>query len=201
MGFIDDYIRSYNIYLGSRSPRRKLLLESLGLDFKVWIKEELSETFPGHFNPVQIAEYLAGIKARCYMDELIDKDILITADTIVARGDEILEKPGSREEAVESLIKLSDGQHTVITGVCLCSADKSYCFNSQTVVKFAMLEREEVEFYVDNYEPYDKAGAYGIQEWIGFIGVESIQGSYFNVMGLPVQSLYRELKRFTGYQH
>lgn len=199
MGFIDDYIRNYNIYLGSRSPRRKQLLESLGLDFKVWIKRELSEIFPEQLNPVEIAEYLAGIKAKSYINELGDKDILITADTIVARGNEILEKPGNREEAVKSLLKLSGRQHKVITGVCLCTADKSYCFNSQTVVKFAILDREEIEFYVDNFEPYDKAGAYGIQEWIGFIGVQSIQGSYFNVMGLPVQELYRELKSFTGY--
>jgi len=199
MGFSDNYIKDYNIYLGSRSPRRKQLLEGLGLGFKVWIRKELSETYPDRLNPREIAEYLARIKARPYLDDLKEKDILITADTIVALGNEILSKPENRISAINSLVKLSGGIHSVITGVCLSSADKCSCFYAETMVKFAELALEEIELYVDRFEPYDKAGAYGIQEWIGFIGVERIEGSYFNVMGLPVQALYSALKRHTGY--
>ncbi len=200
MGFRDDYIKSYKILLGSRSPRRKQLLNGLGLDFEIWIKEEQEEIFPDGLHPTEVATYLAKAKADPYLSDLLNKDILITADTIVALGDEILLKPASRTEAASSLQKLLGREHIVITGICLSSTDKCTCFYSETNVKFASLDEDEIYYYIDNYAPYDKAGAYGIQEWIGYIGVESINGSYFNVMGLPVQKLYKELKIFTGYK-
>lgn len=199
MAFWDDHIKNYRIFLGSRSPRREQLLKSLGLDFKVWVKEELEENYPGGLTPQEISEYLARMKAQPYLPDLEKGDILITADTIVALNNNILNKPRSRTEAIDSLASLSGEEHSVITGVCLSSPDECYCFYAETLVKFARLEIEEIYFYIDSCQPYDKAGAYGIQEWIGYIGVESIQGSYFNVMGLPVQSLYKELKKFTHY--
>ncbi len=199
MGFSDIYIKNFQLFLGSRSPRRDELLKGLGLDFQIWIKEELDENYPDDLIPEEIALYLARIKAKQYLQELKTGDVLITADTIVALGNEILNKPNSREEAIDSLERLSGKSHIVITGICLSSPDKNSCFSTQTSVKFAELSSDEIEFYVDNYTPYDKAGAYGIQEWIGYIGVESITGSYFNVMGLPVQRLFCELKKFTGY--
>lgn len=199
MGFSDEFLRSFNIYLGSRSPRREQLLKGLGVDFKVWLKNDIDESYNPGLHPHQVAESLARHKAAPYEGELKNDDILITADTIVAVDNRILGKPDTRDKAFKSLEALSGREHNVITGVCLSSADKCHCFYADTLVKFAALEKSEIEFYIDNYEPFDKAGAYGIQEWIGFIGVESINGSYFNVMGLPVHSLYHELKFFTGY--
>ena len=198
MGFRDQLKNKYRIYLGSRSPRRKQLLEGLGLDFEVWIKEDLPEIYPACMKPSEISEYLAREKAKPYLNELKEGDILITADTIVCLEDIVLLKPESRIDAVNSLKKLSGREHTVITGVCLSSPKGCFCFNSETLVKFAQLAEEEIDYYIDNFSPFDKAGAYGIQEWIGYIGVERIEGSYFNVMGLPVQRLYMELKRITG---
>lgn len=199
MGFINHYIKNYQIFLGSRSPRRKHLLEELGVDFKIWVKEDKPEIYPSGLNPREIAEFLAKDKAQAFLKDLKEKDILITADTIVCCSDSILLKPKTKIDAFSSLKILSGNTHNVITGVCLSSAEKSCCFYSDTLVNFSVLEDEEIDYYIDSYEPYDKAGSYGIQEWIGYIGVESITGSYFNVMGLPVQKLYTELKKFTGY--
>jgi len=198
MGFLDKHLKNYQIFLGSRSPRRKQLLEGLGLNFEIWVKEELPELYPEGLKPPEIAVYLAKSKARPYKDELVQGDVLITADTIVCDENTIFGKPGSRKDAVDFLNNLSGMKHNVITGVCISSPDECYCFYSETLVKFAVLNAEEIDYYIDNYSPFDKAGAYGIQEWIGYIGVESIQGSYFNVMGLPVQRLYAELKKFIG---
>ena len=147
----------------------------------------------------KVAEYLAKNKAKPYQRELKNHDLLITADTIVCYEDIILLKPESREQAIDSLHKLSGKEHMVITGVCISSPDQCYCFCSETRVTFAVLDDDEIQYYVDQYAPYDKAGAYGIQEWIGYVGVVRIEGSYFNVMGLPVQKLYMELKKITGY--
>ena len=199
MGFLDKHLKNYQIFLGSRSPRRKQLLEGLGLNFEIWVKEELPELYPAGMKPWEIAVYLAKSKAQPYKEELVQGDILITADTIVCDEDTIFGKPGSRKDAVDFLNSLSGRKHKVITGVCIKSPDECYCFYSETLVKFTVLEAEEIDYYIDNYSPFDKAGAYGIQEWIGYIGIESIQGSYFNVMGLPVQRLYAELKKFIGF--
>jgi len=201
MGFCDQHIKGFRVFLGSRSPRRKQLLEGLGLDFEIWVKEEQEELYPEGLMPREIAEYLARGKARPYRNDLKKGDLLITADTIVCYKNMILGKPESKEDAVEFLNRLSGRKHEVITGVCISSPDECYCFYSETLVTFANLDNDEISYYIDNYAPFDKAGAYGIQEWIGYIGVERIEGSYFNVMGLPVQRLYAELKKFTRYNN
>ena len=198
MTFHDIFIKVHRLYLGSRSPRRKQLLADLRLPFEVWVKEDNPEIYSDEMSQKEVAEFLAKEKSKPYLGELKAGDILITADTIVCYRDHILGKPETREEAIDSLKQLSGNQHQVITGVCISSPDKNYCFSSETLVKFADLTEAEILYYIDNFAPFDKAGAYGIQEWIGYIGVERIEGSYFNVMGLPVQKLYTELKKFTG---
>ncbi len=149
MGFQDDHIKSYKIHLGSRSPRREQLLRGLGLDFEIWIKEESEENYPDGLGPAEVAIYLARSKADLYLSDLVDRDILITADTIVAIDDEILHKPDSRAHAISSLKKLMGREHIVITGTCLSSNDKCSCFCSETGVKFASLDDAEIDYYVD----------------------------------------------------
>jgi septum formation protein len=165
----------------------------------VWLKEEIPEEYPADLPPEEVALFLARLKAKPFQDELTDSDILITADTIVVLDGEILGKPADREDAVGMLSGLSGGPHEVITGVCLSSRNKESAFKASTMVWFDQLDISEIREYVDECNPLDKAGAYGIQEWIGFIGINRIEGSYFNVMGLPVQRLYKELQVFSGY--
>lgn len=195
-----DYLQDYRIFLASRSPRRQSLLAQVGIPFEVWLKEEIAEDFPPDLNPSEVAIFLARLKARIYRNELIPNDILITADTIVVLGSRILGKPADRTDAINMLGELSGKPHEVITGVCLTSRDKESVFTTSTIVWFDHLEQSEIQEYVDEYSPYDKAGSYGIQEWIGYIGIHRIEGSYFNVMGLPIQRLYKELQVFTGYK-
>lgn len=197
-GFLEA-LASYQLFLASRSPRRKQLLQELGLPFQVWIKEEVEEEFPKGISKEEVALFLARIKAQPYLPDLKDHQILITADTIVCQQEEILGKPLNAFQAREMLRFLSGNVHEVITGVCLSGVEKSSCFQVTTRVSFAALEEDEISYYVDTYQPYDKAGSYGIQEWIGLVGVNSIEGSYFNVMGLPVQRLYQEIKSFINY--
>jgi len=194
-----EHLNQYRIFLGSRSPRRQTLLTQLGLPYQVWLKEEVTEEYPAGLRPDQVALFLASLKAKPYADELRGSDILITADTIVVLDDQILGKPADREDAIGMLSDLSDRPHEVITGVCLSSMGKESVFIASTLVWFDKLDLSEIREYVDEFKPFDKAGAYGIQEWIGFIGINRIEGSYFNVMGLPIQRLYKELQRFTGY--
>ncbi len=187
----------YQIVLASRSPRRKQLLEQLGLEFEIGTKKDVEETFSANFSPVENAKYLSKIKAFPYVDDLIsDKKIIISADTVVSIADKVLGKPTDREDAMRMLTLLSGNEHEVITGVTLTSKDKQETFAVSTKVHFKPLSKAEIEHYVDTYQPYDKAGAYGIQEWIGLIGIDRIEGSYFNVVGLPVQRLYTELQKF-----
>jgi len=187
----------YQIVLASRSPRRKQLLEQLGLEFEIGTKKDVEETFSANFSPVENAKYLSKIKAFPYVDDLIsDKKIIISADTVVSIADKVLGKPTDREDAMRMLTLLSGNEHEVITGVTLTSKDKQETFAVSTKVHFKPLSKAEIEHYVDTYQPYDKAGAYGIQEWIGLIGIDRIEGSYFNVVGLPVQRLYAELQKF-----
>jgi septum formation protein len=186
---------SRKLILASGSPRRKLLLEGLGLDFSVLVRET-SEDYPEYLRREEIALFLSRAKAQAILPELKDTDIIISADTIVCCEDKILNKPVDRADAISMLKLMSGKKHEVITGVCILSNKRENCFFSITEVLFALLDDDEISYYVDNYKPYDKAGAYGIQEWIGFIGIEHIEGSYFNVMGLPVQRLYTELKFF-----
>jgi septum formation protein len=194
----NSYLQGFSLYLASRSPRRRELLTQVGIPFKLWLKDEIAEDFPSDLMPAEVAVYLARLKAKAYKSELGKRDILITADTLVVLKERILGKPSTREEAIMMLRELSNNSHEVITGVCLSSSEKESVFIASTIVWFDLLEETEIEEYVDEFSPYDKAGSYGIQEWIGFIGIHRIEGSYFNVMGLPIQSLYRELQVFTG---
>ena len=186
---------SRNLILASASPRRRELLLHLGIPFEVRTID-FSEELPLTGDPVQIAKQIAILKGEEVRHGLVKGDVAITADTIVWCNGSLLGKPEDREEAAAMLRSLSGKQHLVVTGVCLLSNTSVTSFCSETLVTFKILTDQEIYYYIDNYSPYDKAGAYGIQEWIGFIGVERIEGSYFNVMGLPVQKLYLELIKF-----
>jgi len=192
---IADLFKSRHLILASASPRRRELLSHLGIPFEVR-KIEFSEELPESSDPAEIAELLAISKGEEVKRGLSGGDIAITADTVVWCDENILGKPSGRQEAIDMLRMLSGKKHLVVTGVCLLSDTSFTSFSSETLVTFKTLSDQEIEYYIDNYKPYDKAGAYGIQEWIGYIGVEHIEGSYFNVMGLPVQKLYSELIKF-----
>ena len=182
------------LILSSNSPRRKELLAGLDIPFEVRVIEDIDESYPDTLPTGEIAEYIAQKKAAAY--EVGNDEVLITADTIVVLDDQILGKPADAEEAKQMLRSLSGKTHHVITGVCLKSCDKQRHFSVISEVTFKTLAEEEISYYVETYKPFDKAGAYGIQEWIGYIGVTGLSGSYFNVMGLPVQRIYEELKKF-----
>lgn len=186
----------FNIILASNSPRRKELLDGLDVDYKVNVLPNIDESYPADIESEKVAEYISKKKAQAYIKTLDAKDLLITADTIVLLEGQIYGKPKSEEEAIQMLQKLSGKTHKVITCICLTTIDKQVAFSVESDVRFSKLEDSEIEYYVSKYKPLDKAGAYGIQEWIGYVAVEYISGSYFNIMGLPIQRLYQELKRF-----
>jgi septum formation protein len=192
---IADSLKKYRIILASRSPRRQQLLRELGLNFEIVIKD-YKEIYPEGLCGEEIAWYLAHGKAILFKNEISDNEIVITADTIVWCKGKVLGKPQDSEDAVRMLREISGNTHEVITGVCLYSSSKEKTFSSSTKVTFDSLSEGEISYYVEKFEPYDKAGAYGIQEWIGLMGCSHIEGSYFNVVGLPVQRLYKELKDF-----
>ena len=185
----------YNLILASKSPRRHELLGGLDLPFEVII-HEVDEIFPEGLPMEEIPVYLAKLKAEPFIKEVDAKTIVITADTIVWIDGEVLGKPNDYDHAAEMLRKLSGKKHVVVTGVCLTSKEKQVTFSASTDVYFKDLSDEEINYYLENYHPYDKAGSYGVQEWIGYIAINRIEGSYFNVMGLPVQRLYEELTKF-----
>lgn len=187
---------NYNIILASNSPRRRELLSGLGLDYEVRTLPGIDESYPDTLSGEEIPVYISSQKASAYLDALKENELLITADTIVWLDGRVLGKPSDEEEACQMLRALSGKTHQVITGVTLATTSFQKSFASVSQVTFASLTEEEIKYYVTHYHPMDKAGSYGVQEWIGFIGVERIEGSYFNVMGLPVQRLYRELKEF-----
>ncbi|MCL3849784.1 MULTISPECIES: Maf-like protein [Parabacteroides] len=189
-------LQKYRIVLGSNSPRRKELLAGLDLEFDVEVIPGIDESYPDTLPFEDIPLYIARKKAEAYLEKMSDNELLITADTIVATYDRVLGKPADRDEAIEILGYLSGHVHEVVTGVCLSTKKKTVSFSVASAVCFAKLEEEDIIYYVDKYRPFDKAGSYGIQEWIGYIGVEAINGSFYNVMGLPVQRLYQELKKF-----
>ncbi len=191
-----EKIKEYTLILASGSPRRQELMRAAGFNFQLCTDLEVEETYPEAMPGEEIPVYLANKKSAAYSIPLNDRDILITADTIVYQGECVLEKPGNEDEARASLRLISGQSHFVYTGVCIRSAAKHTSFVARSEVRFGPLSEEEINYYIQHYEPYDKAGAYGIQEWIGYIGVEEIRGSYFNVMGLPVHMLYRELETF-----
>ncbi len=185
----------YEILLASASPRRQDLLRQLNIPFTKVKSPDVDETVPKSMYREQIAQHLAEKKAKSY-ENLEDNQILITADTIVWIDDKVLGKPTDYADAFQMLRLLSGKEHSVITGVCLKTAENTHTFFSETLVRFSNLDDDEIRYYIERYKPYDKAGAYGIQEWIGKIGIDHIEGSFYNVMGLPVQRLYKELKKF-----
>ncbi len=188
----------YKIILASNSPRRKELLSGIDIAYEVKTLRDIDESYPEELPNEKVAEFLAQKKASAYADILTNETLLITADTVVILNDEILGKPIDKSDAKAMLKKLSDNTHRVITGVCLTSKEKQICFSDTAFVTFGKLLDEEIEYYVEKYNPMDKAGAYGVQEWIGYVAVERIEGSYFNVMGLPIYQVYKELTSSFG---
>ncbi|MDA9312740.1 Maf family nucleotide pyrophosphatase [Vicingaceae bacterium] len=186
---------NWNIILASKSPRRKQLLEQLGYTFTQKSKDT-DESFSEEIPQRKVAEYLSVMKAAAFTEEIKQKDLIIASDTIVLIEDEILNKPNTVQEAFEMLSKLSGKQHEVITGVCLKSKEKEVSFSISTSVFFKQLKEDEINYYIEKYKPFDKAGAYGIQEWIGLIGVNKIEGSFYNVMGFPAKAVYEAIERF-----
>ena len=187
----------YNIILASNSPRRKELLAGLDVQFEVRIIPGIDESYPDTLPTMDIAEYIAQKKAKAYRETMADDELIITADTIVVLDDKVLGKPKDAEEARCMLHALSGKTHQVVTGVVLTTKELQKHFSVVSNVTFKTLSDNEIDYYVDTYKPMDKAGAYGIQEWIGYVGVTRLEGSYFNVMGLPVQRIYEAMKEFS----
>jgi septum formation protein len=194
---IADKINQYRIILASRSPRRQQLLQELGIVFEIVIKD-YDESYPDGMTGDEIARYIALKKADSFRYQLNDNEIVITADTIVWCNSQVLGKPLNDIDAIRILKEISGNTHEVITGVTILSLRREITFSVSTKVTFETLTEDEIEFYIEKFKPYDKAGAYGIQEWIGIIACSHIEGSYFNVVGLPVQRLYKELQSFSG---
>ena len=190
-----DNLKKYKVILASNSPRRKELLAGLGVDYEVRTLPDVDESYPDTLQGADIPLYIAKEKADAYRDMLQPGELMITADTIVWLDGKVLGKPKDREDALCMLRAMSGRTHEVFTGVCITTTEWQRIFAAQTEVRFSKLSEEEITYYIDKFQPMDKAGAYGVQEWIGFIGVESISGSYYNIMGLPVQRLYKELIR------
>ncbi len=188
-----DNLKNYRIILASNSPRRRELLAGLGISYEVRTLPGIDESYPADLPVEQIAEYIAAEKAAAYQRQMASGELIITADTIVVVAGEVMGKPHDADDARRMLRKLSNCTHQVITGVCLTTVEKQRRFSVITDVTFKALTDAEIDYYITNYRPFDKAGAYGIQEWIGYIGVTGLHGSYFNVMGLPVQRIYMEL--------
>ena len=189
------HLVSKNIILASKSPRRQDLLKGLDIEFSIQTKD-IEELYPEDMPSQEVPAYLSKLKASAFEQELSENDILITSDTIVILGDEILEKPKSEKEAKEMIAKMSGKTHTVVTGVAITSSSKQVVFSDHTQVTFCDLSAEEITYYIEKYQPFDKAGSYGVQEWIGYVAIHKLEGSYFTVMGLPLHRLYEELKKF-----
>ena len=192
---LNNLVDKYNIILGSSSPRRKELLTDLGVKFTIKTTNK-EEKYPAILKEEDIAKFLAQQKSSYFLNQLKSDDLLITADTIVTLDSIIFNKPKNKNDAFNMLSKLSDNTHKVITGVCIKTQDKELVFSATTLVTFKKLLDQEINFYITNYNPFDKAGSYGIQDWIGKVGVITIKGSYTNVVGLPLTELYENLKKF-----
>lgn len=193
---LHEKLKGKRLILASKSPRRRELMKGAGLSFEFAEGYDVEEVYPAGLDPRKVPLYLARLKSQAYPEPLKDNEILITADTVVILGGEIIGKPKSREDAIGMIGRLSGREHVVITGVCIRSAHKTKGFSTGSRVLFRELGHDEIEYYVDTYKPYDKAGAYGIQEWIGYVGIKGVRGSFYNVMGLPIQSLYVNLLKF-----
>ena len=187
---------NYHVILASNSPRRKELLAGIDLPFEVRVLDGIDESYPDDLPTKEIAGYISKKKAAAYRETMADHELIITADTIVVLGNEVMGKPKDANEAKKMLHELSGKTHQVITGVCITTKERQSNFSVETDVTFKKLSDQEIDYYVEHYQPFDKAGAYGIQEWIGHIGVTGLNGSYFNVMGLPVQRIYEELRKY-----
>lgn len=190
-----NLLAPYKVVLASKSPRRQQLLSGLGVSFEIRTKD-VDESFPAHFDAAQVVSFLADQKAAAFNAEMLENELVITSDTTVSVNGIILNKPENREEAIAMLELLSGKTHTVATGVCLMTLQQKHTFVEQTEVTFDQLTREEIEYYIDNFKPYDKAGSYGVQDFIGYMGVKKLNGCFFNVMGLPLNRLYHELQAF-----
>lgn len=191
-----DNLRKYSVILASGSPRRKELLSSIGIDYNVRVINGIDENYPENMKAEDIPQFISQKKAAAYRQGMSSDELIITADTVVAVDNKILGKPKDKTEAVKMLNLLSGRKHQVITGVTVMTSEREETFATVSNVSISKLSDEEIDYYIEKYKPYDKAGAYGIQEWIGMIGVTEIEGSFFNVMGLPVQRLYTILKTF-----
>ena len=191
-----ENLKKYHIILCSKSPRRRELLAGLGIDFEVKTLSGIDESYPCDLNSDMIAQYISQKKAEAYKSLIVDNEMVITSDTIVLLDGKVYGKPADEADACRMLGDLSGRTHKVITGVCINTRERSCAFHVVTEVEFAPLSSDEIEYYVTLFKPLDKAGAYGIQEWIGSVAVRAINGSFYNVMGLPVQRLYAELKSF-----
>lgn len=189
-----DNLRDYKVVLASGSPRRRELLGGLDIPFEVKTIDGVEESYPPSLSPFDVAQYIAIEKASAYRCIMHEDELIITADTIVIIGDEVLGKPLDTEDARLMLRKLSGRTHHVVTGVCIMTRHEQRNFSVRTDVTFAPLSDDDIEYYVAKYKPFDKAGSYGVQEWIGYVGVTGMNGSYYNVMGFPVQRVYEELK-------
>ncbi|MDX9902960.1 MAG: Maf family nucleotide pyrophosphatase [Bacteroidales bacterium] len=192
-----DALKDFDLVLASASPRRRQLLEAAGLTFTTTVSD-YDEKWPGELSGREIAEYLAAAKAGAWKEPIRERQIIITADTVVWCRDRLLGKPADREEAAHFLSLLSDCEHEVTTAICIRDSRRSHTFSVTTRVRFRKLQEDEITFYVGRFSPLDKAGAYGIQEWIGLRGITRIEGSYYNVVGMPVSELLTELMKFTG---
>lgn len=190
---LQEKLKDYNIILASASPRRQQFFKDLDLDFEIRLKP-VKEEYPNTLKDVEITNYLAELKAAAFEGELATNDILITSDTIVWHAEKALEKPLDPAQALEMIRSLGGKTHEVITSVCFKTSEKLRTVHAITRVTFSTLEEDEIQYYIDKFRPFDKAGAYGIQEWIGLIGVEHLEGSYFNVVGLPTHLVYQTLK-------
>lgn len=193
---LNDKLKPYRLLLASQSPRRRELMTGCGLPYELAPKYDCEEVYPADLPAEEVPLYLSQLKSRAYPEPLANGDILLTADTVVVLDGEVLGKPHGREEAVGMLRRLSGRRHTVVSGVTLRNAERMHTFEARTSVWFRTLSDEEIEHYIDTYRPFDKAGSYGIQEWIGYAAIERIEGSFYNVMGLPIQKVYVELDKF-----
>lgn len=195
---LHEKLRGHRLLLASQSPRRRELIAGCGLPFEIAPRYDCAERYPASMPAEEVPLYLSRLKSEAFPAPLAAGDILLTADTVVILDGEVLGKPDGRDGAVEMLRRLSGRTHTVVTGITLRTADRTRSFDARSDVRFRRLSDEEIAYYVDTYRPYDKAGSYGIQEWIGYAAIEGIEGSFYNVMGLPVQKLYVELEKFIG---
>ncbi len=193
---LHEKLRPYRLLLASQSPRRRELIAGSGIPFTLTAKYDCEECYPATLATEEVPAYLSRLKSEAYPEALAENDILLTADTVVILEGEVLGKPKDRTDAILMLGRLAGNRHTVITGVTLRTATRTETFSARSDVWFRALTEEEITYYVDTCKPFDKAGSYGIQEWIGYVGIERIDGSFYNVMGLPIQRLYLELEKF-----